>query len=82
MSAVPYDDVAPISEFASLSAGAELRLIGNDLLLGYGVGAAVGTFVAYRRRQRDPDTDVFMIVTRWSAVTVAAAGVATALRLG
>jgi len=53
-----------------LAGGIDARGVGNDLLLGYGLGAAIGTFVAYRQRQRNPEADIFATVARWSAVGV------------
>ena len=42
----------------------------DDVLRGFTLGGAVGTFIAYRRHQRDPELDPFPVITRWAGVGV------------
>jgi hypothetical protein len=49
------------------SLGADWRAVLDDVYRGFSGGAAVGTLVVYRRRQRGVTTGGFQVVTRWSA---------------
>lgn len=59
---------------------ASLASFVDDVLRGFSVGVALGTFIAYRRYQRQPELDPFPVITRWAgACTLASLLVSAAI---
>jgi len=52
---------------AGLTVLASIGTLVDDVLRGFSVGVAVGSFIAYRRYQRQPALDPFPVITRWAA---------------
>lgn len=69
---------AALAVTAALLAVAPIPELGF-LLQFFGAGTAVGTFVAYRATQRNPDRETLPIQVRWGCVGLGAGLLAVAL---